>query len=52
MKFGKLRLTENDQVNIFQSPCFIEDVIFSASESIQKKNMVTANCMLHKNGLI
>ena len=39
-------------MNIFGSPCFIEDVIFSAAESIQKKNMVTANCVLCKNGLI
>ena len=35
-------------MNIFQSPCFIEDIIFSAAESIQKKNMVTANCVLRK----
>ena len=39
-------------MNIFRSPCFIEDVIFSVAESIQKKNMVTANCVLRKNGLI
>ena len=39
-------------MNIFRSPCFIEDIIFLAVESIQKKNMVTANCVLCKNGLI
>ena len=30
-------------MNIFQSPSFIEDVIFSMTESIQKKNMVTVS---------
>ena len=39
-------------MNIFWSPCFIEDIIFSAAESIQKKNMVTVSFMLRKYGLI
>ena len=41
MKFGTSRLVV---MNIFQSPCFIEDVIFSAAESIQKKKH--GNCEL------
>ena len=52
MKLGKSRLIENDCDEHFPKSLFTEDVIFSAAESIQKKNMVTANCMLHKNGLI
>ena len=38
-------------MNIFQSPCFIEDVIFLVAESIQKKNMVTVSFVLCKCGL-
>ena len=52
MKFGKSRLIENDCDEHFSKSCFIEDVIFLAAESIRKKNMVTAHCVLHKNGLI
>ena len=45
------RLTENDCDEHFPKFLFIEDVIFSAVESIQKKNMVTVSFVLHKYGL-
>ena len=38
----------NDCGEYFPKPLCIEDVIFSAAESIQKKNMVTASFVLHK----
>ena len=44
-------MTENDCGEYFPKPLFIEDVIFLAAESIQKKNMVAASFMLHKYGL-
>ena len=50
-KFGNSRLTENDCGEHFPKPLFIEDIIFSVAESIQKKNMVTVSFMLHKYGL-
>ena len=52
MKFGNSRLTENDCGEHFPKPLFIEDVIFSAAESIQKKNMVTVSFVLHNYGLL
>ena len=52
MKFGNSRLTENDCDEHFPKSLFIEDIIFSAAESTQKKNMVTASFMLCKYGLI
>ena len=50
-KLGNSRLTENDCGEHFPKPLFIEDVIFSVAESIQKKNMVTASFVLRKYGL-
>ena len=50
-KFGKSRLIENDCDEHFPKSLFIEDVIFSVAESIQKKNMVTVSFMLCKYGL-
>ena len=45
------RLTENDCNEHFPKSLFIEDIIFSVADSIQKKNMVTANFVLRKYGL-
>ena len=47
-----MHLTENDAGEHFPKPLFIEDVILSAAESIQKKNMVTVSFVLHRNGFI
>ena len=44
-------MTENDCSEHFLKPLFIEDVIFSVAESIQKKNMVTGSFVLRKYGL-
>ena len=44
MKFGNLHLTENDWDEHFPKSLFIEDVIFLAAESIQKK--IHGNCEL------
>ena len=43
MKFSKSCLTENGR-DEHEHPCFIEDVIFSVAESIQKKKH--GNCKL------
>ena len=44
MKFGNSRLTENDWDEHFLKSLFIEGVIFSVAESIQKK--IHGNCKL------